>query len=584
MTPEEVPVDPIPSTAAPVELPSVAPDDASPKRVPSLREQLRVCTHNPLYVVSSALVVYGLLKSFPVGSGSPEWPLLAICLAAYVLLLATTAWLLRRLGVLWEDLRMLGLLAVLLLPMVSVGFDFSLQAKPEVGRLWACGGALFAALVGEGLVTGLRMRLPWGYRLPYHLLMTLFFVWPTVVQPLSATPQDPTLQWLLFGFAAAAGAILLMLLPAVWLGPKYVAHNGTPWSWPWYPTVIFVPLIICASGRAYYLCEAFHTAARGQTIFAPYFLVPLAWAAGILFLVGGKRHRRTLGIGIGLVLPAVAVLLSTMNLGKSTAATEFLTLFRGGLGAMPPLVVTAGTCAIYAGAWLGKVPGARKCLMVSLVALGFVDRDSLRFLTWTAGPNGWPVLIASVLLTVRAALRRAPLSATLGAACLWLAVEFFGARRDDLPIHFLSFYTALALCVAQAWWIAGERALLLRAVVTLQLLAALVDWRDFGLYGLRENLSEWWQLYYPEWLVLCSGAAALVLRDRMVTLAASLVALNYLVYYGEPLYRKVKLLVPGIDALVAGLGMFVAAVWLSLARRRKSHGPASVAPPPPATS
>ncbi|MGC3968176.1 MAG: hypothetical protein QM775_12640 [Pirellulales bacterium] len=581
MTPEDSSAEEVRASAAELS-PEIVQPVVEPRPLPPpLAEQLRICTHNPLYVVSAALVVYGLLASFPVGSGSPTLPLLAICLAAYVVLLAGTAWFLRRLGVLWEDLRMLGLLAVLLLPMVGVALDHSLQASPNVGRAWFGCAALFAALIGEALVVGLRMRLPWGYRAPYHLLMTLFFAWPVLVQPLAVDPYDATLQWLLFGFAAAAGAILLMLLPAIWLGPAYVRRNGTPWRWPWYPLTIFVPLVICAVGRAYYLCETFHSAAAGQTIFAPYFLAPLVWAIAILFLVGGMRHRRPLAIGLGLVLPAAAILLSPWDLGETSVAREFLDKFQAALGAMPPRVVTIGSAFLYAVALAARTPGAFACLVSALLALATVDAGALKFLAWKTSPDGLPALIAAALLTTRGALRRQAWFAALGAAVFWLAVHLFGYQARELPVNFTAYYSALAICVAQAWWISGERALPLRLLTALMLLWTIVDQNHAHGRGLLQAVPAWLFDWYAELLVLLSVGIAALLRDRIVTMAAGFVAANYFVRFGGPMYRRWKLHVAGLDAIVAGIVTFIAAVGLSLYRRRRDAVAPSQGTPPP---
>ena len=69
---------------------------------------------NPFYIVSADLVFVGLRISFgPGGPASYSW-VLAIGLATYTLLLATTACFLIRVGKLWDDLRSLLLVIVMM--------------------------------------------------------------------------------------------------------------------------------------------------------------------------------------------------------------------------------------------------------------------------------------------------------------------------------------------------------------------------------------------------------------------------------------------------------------------------------------
>jgi hypothetical protein len=62
-------------------------------------------TSNPFYILSADLVFVGLRMTFGAGGPAAQSWALAISLAGYTLLLATTACLLIRLGKLWDDLR-----------------------------------------------------------------------------------------------------------------------------------------------------------------------------------------------------------------------------------------------------------------------------------------------------------------------------------------------------------------------------------------------------------------------------------------------------------------------------------------------
>src|SRR4051794_20317586 len=86
----------------------------------------RLYTANPFYILSADLVFVGLRMSFDThGKVFQTWALMSL-LAAYTLLLATTALLLIRHGKVWDDARSLLLLVVMMFLGMSVTFDDTL--------------------------------------------------------------------------------------------------------------------------------------------------------------------------------------------------------------------------------------------------------------------------------------------------------------------------------------------------------------------------------------------------------------------------------------------------------------------------
>src|SRR6516162_4062399 len=210
-----------------------------------------VCTNNPFYVLSAGLFLAGLWISF--GAQSEEvqtWALMS-GLAGYTLLLAVTAFLLVRFGKVWDDMRTVLLLVVLMFLATSVTFDEVLVFHPERGFACYLGGLLFALLVSEGLLRGIRLALPLCFRVPYYLILALFFLYPLALRPLLADPRSEELMWGLFGFSPVAGLLFLTLLPAIRLGPDCVRDNGSPWRWPLYPWVLFGLLGFAVPARAF---------------------------------------------------------------------------------------------------------------------------------------------------------------------------------------------------------------------------------------------------------------------------------------------------------------------------------------------
>ena len=98
----------------------------------------------------------GLWQSFTQEAAQVEAGIIALGLAAYTLLLALTAWLIIRLGHVWEDARSILLVIVLMFLTISVSLDPVLNAKEHDGALFVVAGFLFAVLVSEGLFATYR--------------------------------------------------------------------------------------------------------------------------------------------------------------------------------------------------------------------------------------------------------------------------------------------------------------------------------------------------------------------------------------------------------------------------------------------
>src|SRR5262245_53575988 len=159
----------------------------------------RLYTSNPFYVISADLVFVGLRMSFDTQDKAFGTWALMLGLAGYTLLLATTACLLIRYGKVWDDVRSILLLVVMMFLSMSVTFDDTLARNPAVGTAYYLGGLLFAVAVTEGVLRGIRLSLPPWFRLSYYLILGLFFLYPVALSPLLRDPEGAGLQWALFG-------------------------------------------------------------------------------------------------------------------------------------------------------------------------------------------------------------------------------------------------------------------------------------------------------------------------------------------------------------------------------------------------
>lgn len=331
--------------------------------------------HNPFYVISAALVLYGLRVSFLDGDAFQTRALI-LGLMSYVLLLAGTGWLIIRLGSVWNDARTVLLIVVLLFVAISVSCDLSL-ANFDTGsaRDWrlafenAGGSYLFALAVSEGLLFGLGIRLRFWYRLSYHLFLALFFLYPLAMLPLLVDAWNKLLPWALFGFSLAASVAVLMLWPAVRRGAAYVERNGTPWRWPLFPWSLFVILAVASGLRHYYLCLSFHTVPGLVSLFRPYFLVPPLLAVNLLLIEAAFGSRRRSTRIAALAMPPLLVFLAAWHPAVTFWQREFLAQFSSLLPGEPAFVTLCAAIVLYAVATVRGLSGALDCLAVGTGAL-----------------------------------------------------------------------------------------------------------------------------------------------------------------------------------------------------------------------
>jgi hypothetical protein len=345
-------------------------------------------TSNPFYVLSADLVFMGLRMSLDPSGRTFETGALMLALVGYTLLLATTVCLLIRLGAIWDDARTILLLVVAMFLAISITFDETLAGKPSLGRACFLGGLVFAVLVSEALLRIIRLRLPLFYRLPYYLILALFFLYPVVLSVSMRDPDSATLQWALFGFSPLAGLAFLSLIPAIRRGPGYLAKNGSPWPYPLYPWTLFGLLVVAVCGRASYLCVSFHFVGKSNTIFGPYFLVPFLLAIEVLLVEAALVSRNKIMQRMAMsVLPGVLILAMAGH-REDLVFQGFLSMFSKGLGGSPLYLSLIAVCGLYAYAACRGVPLARGGLALSLVALAFVGPGTFD-LGGLVAPPGW---------------------------------------------------------------------------------------------------------------------------------------------------------------------------------------------------
>lgn len=527
----------------------------------------RLYTSNPFYVISADLVFVGLRMSFNTQRRTFETWALMLGLAGYTLLLAATACLLIRRGKVWDDTRSLLLLVVMIFLAMSVTFDNTLNTNPALGTACFLGGFLFAVVVSEGLLRGIRLALPLWFRGPYYLILALFFLYPLGLSPLLSQPEGPALQWALFGFSTLAGFLFLTLLPAIRRGPGYVAGNGSPWNWPLYPWVLFGLLALAVCARASYLCVSFHFVDRTiheatNSIFSPYFLVPFLLALNLLLLEAGLLARNRVALRTALVVPWGLMALAMLGHRADPAYQRFLYIFMDRLGGSPLFLATIAALAFYAFAAFRAVPMAWGGLAATLAALTVVGPETLD-LSGLRTPGAWPILAIALLETSLCYRRRDSWRGLVAAACYVAAIAL--VLPEGLPIARTFLILQLAVVAILTLGAIFDdplgRFLQQAGALILFLVGFAVSLNDPRVVpSLPQGLLDLYALL----TVAVAIGYGISVGNRLYFVAAVAGLAVWLTVVGWRGYLLLRQLVAGLDLIAWGLAFFLLAAAISL--------------------
>lgn len=399
----------------------------SRSKVPKLLSLLYV--HNPFYLISACLFVFGLKLLFRAGDTSvlfqrgsvayiEPWGLLG-ALAGITILMAVTAILIVRLGKVWEDARSLVLIVLLMLLAISISSDELVNVLSDkenslrhLAMLFGLGTS-FALLIGELLIRGLPIRLPGCYRVPLYGFLILFFTWPAILLPEVTSLSMPTTRWLIVAFPLLAGVLTLTLIPAVRQGSAAVKQNGTPWGWPLFPWTPFVFIALAVCFRSFSLTMSFDPLTNSghywDTTFGVYQLVPFLLAVLTILLeisIVEKLPRLQRGVMLGapgLLLLAYPWLVPWSRLPGYTAFTYAVVDEL----ASPVFLTLIGLALLYSWAWWMGVKHAEAGVFGIVLLTTMIGPDAFGHRTWQLGEyySWWP-LLALATIQVAIGIRR----------------------------------------------------------------------------------------------------------------------------------------------------------------------------------
>ena len=394
--------------------------------------------HNPFYVVSAVLVLYGLHVSFADSLEPTEGWLFTQLFMGYILLLAAAAVLVVRLGRVWEDARTLVLLVALLMVALASSFDrVCLDDEIQGAKFLACGMA-FSLVISETLLRLLRLRFPWSYRAPFYLLLALVFAYPAWLGHLSLEDRTAEMSWFVLGFPTFAAIISVALAPAARRRGRDVIDNGTPWGWPLYPWSLFVLLGAAILLRGYALSLAFDPTKGLASGFQLYFLVPLllSW---LLLWVEGADHSKPGRKAIAVASPLALLALALPGPATSFAEDRYLQLLQNAVGS-PIQIAACLLIAYFLYIWLRGIREAEVGLLLAIGVLAFVDAQTVDLETLSQ-PHAAPLAAAIALLALGSLWYGSALRMGLAVVAAVAGVSFvlrdtgFVAAHGYVPIH-----------------------------------------------------------------------------------------------------------------------------------------------------
>jgi hypothetical protein len=399
----------------------------------------RIYNHNPFYVISAALVMYGLHVSFAGRLDPTQGWLLVRLLAGYALMLAGAGIAIVRLGQVWEDARTLVCLVVVILVAMASSFDRVCLDDDVLGAKFLAAGFGFAIALCELLIRGLKVQLPWAYRLPFYAQLALLFAYPAWLGRLSINDREHEMAWYVLGLPTLQAIVTLMLVLAARRRGADVASNGTPWSWPWYPWPAFVLLGIAGVLRSVAMSMSFDNAQGFDAGIEPYAFTPLALAWCVVCFEGAHGGERPARAWSAVLAPLGLLLLALPGNDGSPAQLHYLSLLRGAVGS--PVQITAILLAAYfCYLWSRGVRAAEFGVLAALAALSIVD-DATVSLDRLAPLQLMPAASALALLVAGAIGRRSSLRTCAAAGAVLAAAYYsgFGSElfesRGYLPLH-----------------------------------------------------------------------------------------------------------------------------------------------------
>ncbi len=566
--------------AAPADVPRAALRSVASATNPFAELGRYLYTNNPFYLVSAGLVLTGLGQGFRAESDAYDPWLLGGALLAYTLLMTLASLAVIRGGKVWDDGRTMVLIVVFLLCIQPIALDRILLNESfrggDTGGWLMVACLMVAVALSETLLIGLQLGLGAVFRVPYYLLMSLFFLYPIALQKTLEEWGPLPARWAIFAFPSLAAVVTLTLLPLAWQAQRSISRSRSPWPWPYFPWSVFVFLGVGVIIRTFMLAISFDPAKEEGTAFALYWLVPFAFAVLVVVFEAGRAARSEWAVHFATVTACVVPVMacefgpwiSSVSASFSRASTEVL--------GPPPLLALAGLTLFLFMAWRRGVQWAEGAMMVALLVLTVAGRWTTAEITW-APPRAWPLATLALMQLVagRWTSWRVLMAGLAGSAALLLTwpvdLPGSGAMRAAACVNACLIFVVIVSVVFKddlVWYLRWLVSIAASAAGALAMTASL---SGAGLGQWLPPIPVAWAAGY----VLCWLAAFTLLgywsRSWSFWCGAAGQGLVLVTSGGIGLFRLTRgtALEAGADAIAAGLVIFVVAAGISLMKARR---------------
>jgi hypothetical protein len=378
-------------------------------------------THNPFYLLSALLVLWGIRQSVlpkqPIDHVLALWSITVL----YILLLAIITVLVIRLLRVWDDARTLLLIVPILSTTLSMLFDESLIHSTQIGCCLLGASYLFSIGLFEFVLRATGIRLTPMIRGIFYLLSTTLYLYPPIM--LWLTRHAGGGAWAVKGltlFAPILSAEFLLLVFSIPGCKRAHAQSGTPYPFPLFPFSLFALFWVLSMIRLYLLALAFGPGKWNDVAIDTANFIPFVLVAGVVALeLSRATHSRWGEIFSLLTGPTVwgLGLISTSHLSRPEDLSPSLE------------IVGWLSVAFYIWAAWRAVRLADWCLVASLLATAGVEPP---LLTSFHLPTYSPHLLAAIYLGSRSIVTQNPLQLAAAATLVSHMLTSFEFTADPL--------------------------------------------------------------------------------------------------------------------------------------------------------
>lgn len=465
-------------------------------------------TQNPFYLISCFLVLYGFQQAaFSDGDLFSRSLIFSVSIAAYLLLMAVTCIGVVRFGKIWDDGRSIFLVVIISQVALSTSLDELCisQWNAATGLMLMALG--FSIAITETVLRVCRVQLRSWYRVSFYALMLVFFLMPILLGRAVGERQLTLTNWGAPLFSTLVGIALLLMIPAIRKGAKFVANNGTPWQWPLYPLSAFAILIVLAAIRAHAIWMSFGFIGA-PVQFEAFLLLPIALAVLVLFVESDSHSPQPVRAYWAMGLAPLLLLCGIGNEGMTNLPIRFeLSLIFG--SAQTLVLVCLVTFYVYT--WTKGLWGSTFALTTTLMAMCVLS--DLPQAAQDAGVHYWMLGLCASLIALAVAVMGTQrdyqwlVFSIIATITILMAGD---AYQDMSTAGIASGVFAIAACMTIGACFTTELATLLRQVSAFALSIAGLGFMGWHLSRNPANLA----LYSLAGLALLSLVYLLVVRRK----------------------------------------------------------------------